>query len=137
MLVQVYGREPVSRKRVCKCFKRFREGKETTNPQHLCSGQPSTSRTPEMIEKVRQMLAHDRRLSLKLIAKKLGISKNTVHTMVRNDLNKRKICSRFVLHKLTDEQKAKRMETSGGFISICYQNPLLLETTVTKYETRN
>ena len=44
---------------------------------------PSTSRTPEMIEKVRQMLAQDRRLTLILIAEELGISKDTAHIIVR------------------------------------------------------
>jgi hypothetical protein len=43
------------------------------------------------------------------MAEELGISKDTVHTIVCEDLGKRKICSRFVPHKLTDEQKAKRM----------------------------
>ncbi|KAJ4447940.1 hypothetical protein ANN_09949, partial [Periplaneta americana] len=95
MLVQVYGREAVSRKCVYEWFKRFREGKETIEDEQR-SGRPSTSRTPEMIEK-----------------------------------GKRKICSRFVPHKLTDEQKTKRIETSGDFISMCEQDPLLLKTIVT------
>ncbi|KAJ4435152.1 hypothetical protein ANN_23728 [Periplaneta americana] len=116
------------------CFKRFREGKETIEDEPR-SGRPSTSRTPEMIEKVRQMLAQDRRLTLRLIAEELDISKDTVHTIVRDDLGKRKICSRFVPHKLTDEQKAKRMETSRDFISMCDQDPLLLKTIVTGDET--
>ena len=45
---------------------------------------------------------------LRLIAEELGISKDMGHTIVRNDLDKRTICSRFVPHTLTDEQKAKR-----------------------------
>ena len=98
-------------------FKHSHEGKETTEDE-LRSGQSSTIRSPEMIEKVRQMLALDRRLTLSLIAEELGISKDTAHTIVRGDLGKRKLCSRFVPHKLTDEQKAKQMETSGDFISI-------------------
>ncbi|KAJ4431362.1 hypothetical protein ANN_19959 [Periplaneta americana] len=134
MLVQVYGREAVSRKCVYEWFKCFREGKETIEDEPR-SGRPSTSRTPEMIEKERQMLAQDRRLTLRLIAEELDISKDTVHTIIRDDLGKRKICSRFVPHKLTDEQKAKRMETSGGFISMCDQDPLLLKTIVTGDET--
>ena len=80
------------------------------------------------------MLAQDRRLTLKLIAEELGISKDTV-TFVRDDLAKRKMCSRFVPHNLTDEQKAKRMETTGDFISMCDQDPLLLENIVTGDET--
>jgi transposase len=48
MLVQVYEMEAVRRKCVYDWFKRFRDGKETEDEPH--SGQPSTSRTPDMIE---------------------------------------------------------------------------------------
>ena len=88
-----------------------------------------------MIEKVRQILAQDWRLTLRLIAEKLGISKDEVHTIVRDDLGKRKICSRIVPHKLTDQQKAKWMETSGDFITMCAQDPLLLKNIVRGDET--
>ena len=53
ILVQVYGREAVSIKCVYVWFKRFREGKETTEDEPR-SGRPLTSRTPKMIEKGRQ-----------------------------------------------------------------------------------
>jgi len=42
MLVQVYGTEVVSRKCVCDWFKRFRDGKETTEDEPR-SGRPSTA----------------------------------------------------------------------------------------------
>ena len=126
MFVQVYGREAVTRKCVYEWFKRFREEKETTENESR-SGRTSKSRTPEMIEKVRQMLTQDRR--------RTGISKDTAHTIVRDDQSKRKICSRFVPHKLTDDQKVKRMETCGDFISMCDQDPLLLENIVPGDET--
>ena len=71
-----------------------------------------------MIEKVLQMLAQNRRLMLRLIAEELCISKDTVYTIVHDDLSKWKICSRYMQHKLTDEQKVKRMEISGDFISM-------------------
>ena len=76
-------------------------------------------------------LAQDLRLTLRLIAEELGSSNDTAHTIVRHYLGKLKICSQFVSLKLTDEQKAKRTETSGDFISICEQNLLLLENIVT------
>jgi len=69
------------------------------------------------------------------MAEELGISKGTVHNIAREDLCKRKICSRFVPHKLTDEQKAKRMETSGDFITMCDKDPSFLRTIVTGDET--
>ena len=68
MLVRVYGREAVSRKCVYDWFKRFLEEKETTEDEPR-SGQPSTNRTPEMTEKVRQILAQDRRVTLRFIGR--------------------------------------------------------------------
>ena len=77
MLVQVYVREAVSRRM------------ETTKDEPRSSS-PSTSRTPEMIEKVWLMLAQDRRLALWFITEELGSSKDTTHTIVPDDLGKRK-----------------------------------------------
>ena len=51
LLVQVYGREAMSRKCVYEWFKLFHEGKEMTEDAP-CLGRPLTSRTPEMIEKM-------------------------------------------------------------------------------------
>ena len=64
----------MSKKYVYEWFKCFRDGKETTEDEPL-SGRPSTSRTTELIEKVRQMLAQDRRLTLRLIAEESGIER--------------------------------------------------------------
>jgi len=66
MLVQVYGTEAVSRKCVYDWFKCFRDRKETTEDEP-CSGRPSTSRTPDMIERVRQMLTQDWPVTLRLM----------------------------------------------------------------------
>ena len=110
------------------------EGNDEDEPR---SGRPSTSRTSEMIEKVRQMMTEDRRLTLSLIVEKLGIRKKTAHTFVR-EKGKRKTCFRFVPHKLTDEQKARgneSVEISLDFICMCAQDPLLLENIVTGDET--
>ena len=89
-------------------FKRFREGKEMTEDEP-CSGRPSTSRTPEIIEKVRRMLAEDRRLTLRLIAEELVIVKDTAHTIVRDDLG-RNICPDFCRTSWRAENK-----TDGNF----------------------
>ena len=74
MLLQVYGREAVSRKRIHEWFKHFREGKETTEDESR-SGQLLISKILEMIEKVQQMLAQDRRLTLRLISEELGLAR--------------------------------------------------------------
>ena len=114
ILVQVYKREAVNRKCVYDWFKCFCKGKETTEVEPF-SDRPSTSRNPEMIETVRQMLAQDWQLALRLIAEELGISKDTVHTIICYDLGKQKICSRFVCTSSQTSRKQtgwKLLETS-------------------------
>ena len=119
MLVQVYGREAVSRKCVYESFKLIREGEEKTEDEPR-SVLPSTSRTPEMIEKVQQMLTQDRQLMLRLIVEELDISKDTVHTIIRDDLGKQKICSQ----TSRKQNGGKLLETS--FPYMWDQDPLLL-----------
>ena len=134
MFMEVYGRETLNRKCVYEWFKRFREGKYRTEDEPR-SGRPSTSKTSEIIEKVRQMLAQDRRLTLRLIAGELGISKDTAPTIVRDYLGKRKNSSDLCRTSSQTGRKKKRMETSGDFISMCDQDPLFLENIVTGDET--
>ncbi|GBO10831.1 hypothetical protein AVEN_75452-1 [Araneus ventricosus] len=102
MLYQVYRTDAVSRKCVYDWFKHFREEKETMdNAPH--SGRPSTSVTTDNIERVRQTLLQNRRLSLRWISEELEINKDSVSTIIHKDLGKYKICSHFMPHSLTDE----------------------------------
>ncbi|GBM04678.1 Putative uncharacterized protein FLJ37770 [Araneus ventricosus] len=73
MLVKVYGVDAVSKKCVFEWFKRFRDGKENVKDEPS-SARPPTSTTPDNIERVRRMLADDRRLSFRMIAEELKIS---------------------------------------------------------------
>ncbi|GBM83970.1 hypothetical protein AVEN_138083-1 [Araneus ventricosus] len=54
------------------------------------SGRPPTSTTPDNIERVRRMLADDRRLSLRMIAEELKISLDSVSNIIHEHLQKRK-----------------------------------------------
>ncbi|GBO20961.1 Putative uncharacterized protein FLJ37770 [Araneus ventricosus] len=73
MLMKVYGVDAVSKKCVFELFKGFRDGEEDVKDEPR-SGRPPTSTTPDNIERVRRMLANDRRLSLRLMAEELKIS---------------------------------------------------------------
>ncbi|GBN41311.1 hypothetical protein AVEN_18368-1 [Araneus ventricosus] len=54
------------------------------------SGRPPTSTTPDNIERVRRMLADDRRLSLRMIAEELKTSLDSVSNIIHEHLQKRK-----------------------------------------------
>ncbi|GBN77398.1 Putative uncharacterized protein FLJ37770 [Araneus ventricosus] len=89
MLVKVYDVDAVSKKCVFEWFKRFRDGEEDVKDETR-SGRPSTSTTPDNIERVRRMLADDRRLSLRKIAEELKISLDSVSNIIHEHLQKRK-----------------------------------------------
>ncbi|GBO01788.1 Putative uncharacterized protein FLJ37770 [Araneus ventricosus] len=88
MLAKVYCVEAVSKKCVFEWFKRFRDGKDVEDEPR--SGRPPTSITPDNIERVRRMLADDRRLSLRMMAEELKISLDSVSNIICEHLQKRK-----------------------------------------------
>ncbi|GBO07733.1 Putative uncharacterized protein FLJ37770 [Araneus ventricosus] len=89
MLVKVYGEDAVSKKCVFEWFKRFRDGEEDVKDEPR-SGRLPTSTTPDSIERMRRMLADDRRLSLRKIAEELKISLDSVSNIIHEHLQKRK-----------------------------------------------
>ncbi|GBN46207.1 Putative uncharacterized protein FLJ37770 [Araneus ventricosus] len=86
MLVKV---DAVSKKCIFEWFKRFRDGKEDVKDEPR-SGRPPTSTTSDNIERVRRMLADDRRLSLRMIAEELKISLDSMSNIIHGHLQKRK-----------------------------------------------
>ncbi|GBN95840.1 hypothetical protein AVEN_164390-1 [Araneus ventricosus] len=67
----------------------FQDGKEDVKDEPR-SGRPPTSTTPDNIERLRRMLADDRRLSLRMIAEELKISLDSVSNIIHEHLQKRK-----------------------------------------------
>ncbi|XP_018375705.1 PREDICTED: putative uncharacterized protein FLJ37770 isoform X2 [Trachymyrmex cornetzi] len=92
---QVYGSQCLGRTVVFEWHKRFLEGRETLEDDKK-SGRPILVRTPEMIEKVRDFVANDRNASLRMMEEALNISRETIRTILHEDLDKTKRhrCSR-------------------------------------------
>ncbi|XP_077416144.1 protein GVQW3-like [Vanacampus margaritifer] len=90
LLQQVYGDETMSRSRVFEWCKRFKEGREDVEDDPR-SGRPTTSRTEANVERVRQMLSGDRRLTVRLIANELGINRDNVWKIITEDLAMQKV----------------------------------------------
>ena len=65
LLQEVYGDDTMSRTRLFEWHRRFKEGREEVEDD-LGSGRPSTSRTDENIERVRQKVRSDCRLKTHL-----------------------------------------------------------------------
>ena len=75
-----------------------------------CPGRPKTSVSKANIAVVKIVVEQDARLSVKDIASCTGISEGSVQTILKKRLDLRKVCARWVLHLLTEEQKTQRLK---------------------------
>ncbi|CAD6995255.1 unnamed protein product [Ceratitis capitata] len=98
----------MSRTQVYKWFTRFKNGREDLNDSPR-AGRPETSNRAELVEKVSEIIGIDANFTTRMSAEKLNTSKNTICRILTEDLGKRKICARFVPHKLNDDQKIARI----------------------------
>ena len=77
--------DTISRTRLFEWHRRFKEGREKVKDDHK-SGRPSTSRTDENVERVRQKVRSDRRLTVKMILDELGMNSERVWRIIMEDL---------------------------------------------------
>ena len=113
LLQEVYGDDMMSRTRLLEWHRRFKEGREEVEDDHR-SGGPSTSRTDENVERVRQKVLIGRRLTVRMIADELGINSERVWRIITEDLGMRKICAKMVPRLLNEEQKEQRVSRHFG-----------------------
>jgi len=109
MLQQVYGECAVKERTVFKWVRRFREGREDPKDD-VRSGRPSTSSGNENIDRVRSLMLSDCQLTVRMIAEELGLGKSSVHMILTEHLDMKKVCTKIVPKLLTPEQKLRRKE---------------------------
>ncbi|UYV60523.1 hypothetical protein LAZ67_1001409 [Cordylochernes scorpioides] len=73
MLQTAYGDAVMSRRRVFEWYKRFKEGREETADNER-SGRPSTSTTPEKVNKVLELVREDRRITVREVAEEADLT---------------------------------------------------------------
>ena len=89
----------------------LRKGRETIQNDYL-SGGPVTMTDGYNIEKVSDLLKSDRRFTYDEIATEVGISKGSVHTIIRDHLEMRKVSAH-----LTSDQIERRLEIATDQLS--------------------
>ena len=73
--------EMLPRTRIFEWHKRFREGREDVEDDPK-SGRPTTSRTNENVERVREKVRSDRRLTVRMIADELSMNSERVWRII-------------------------------------------------------
>ncbi|XP_075217801.1 histone-lysine N-methyltransferase SETMAR-like [Lycorma delicatula] len=108
---QQYGESCLSGSKIYEWIDRFKNGKFSLwNEQ--CQGRPSTSKTNENIEAVKQMILGNRRITVDDTASELNISHGSAFSIIHDFLNFRKVCARWIPHQLTRIHKQNRLKIS-------------------------
>lgn len=115
MLQAVNMKPSVSRALIFKWHKRFRDGRESIEDDKGRGRRPSLNATS--INDVKTVLDQDRRYTIRDICDITGISRGTVHRILTDNLNMRKLSARWVPRLLTNEHKERRIEASRKFLS--------------------
>lgn len=110
-LKAVYGDDAVDRSTVNRWVIKFRgcEPGKAIIVDETRSGRPITATDDNHRKCVDDLIQNDRRITQKRIANHIGISKERVGFIIEQ-LGYRKICAGWVPHRLTDENKQRRLE---------------------------
>jgi len=134
LIQKAYGDAVLSRTTIFEWHKRFREGRESVKDDES-SGRPTTSRTDDNIAAVDKMVKEDGNVTSRLIAGTRGIPKPVVLRILRGDLKKRKLCSRFVPHALTREQMYERVAACQDLLNMINGDKNFLDKFITGDES--
>ncbi|UYV67099.1 hypothetical protein LAZ67_4003889 [Cordylochernes scorpioides] len=133
MLQTAYGDTVMSRRRVFEWYKRFKEGREET-ADNECSGIPSTSTTPEKVDKVLELVREDRRITVRKVADEAGISFGSTQSIIKDILGVRRLNAVLVPKDLTFDQKNARKETASLNLEATADDPELLKRGIVHHE---
>ncbi|KAL4098871.1 hypothetical protein QTP88_023389 [Uroleucon formosanum] len=89
-ITEVYGPQVMSRKSVLVWCTKFNSGRESVEDEAR-SGRPISTSTAETIDAVEKLLRSDRRLKIREMVTQLDLPKTTVHEIVHEKLNFRKV----------------------------------------------
>jgi len=94
ILIETLGQHAPSYATVKNWAPLFKRGDFSTcdAPRH---GRPKTVTTPEIIEQIHELIFEDRRISAKSIAQQLGISCERIGSIIREDLDMRKLSTKW------------------------------------------
>ena len=111
MLTEAYVESAMSKTKVYEWYKRFQHRREDVEDDER-PGRPSTSTTDENVEKVKEMVMNDRRITIREVADDVGISIGSCYGVLLNVLGMKHVAAKFVPKLLNSEQKQRRMKVA-------------------------
>ena len=107
-LIFVMGDSAPSIRTIYRWIERFSTGSESLEDEHR-SGRPITAFTSQNIQLVKDLIEEDPHISYSRLEAYTSLNRNTLVKIIHEALNLSKRASRWIPHKLTDEQKLKRL----------------------------
>lgn len=104
-----FGDEAPSKTRVYEWYKEFKFGRCSLKDQQR-EGRPKTAVLPKNVDAVRNLILEDRHVTYREIEACLNIGSTAIHKILHEHLGVRKLCARWIPHKLTDAQKKVRVD---------------------------
>ena len=134
MLQTAFRPSCMNRASVFEWHKRFKEGRASVRDDERY-GRSKEVRTPELIGQRIRVRVNDRRVSIETISAQFDVSVGTVHTIIREELKMRKICTNFVPRVLRVDQKERRCHDSSEMVDLINSDPAVLDALMTHDES--
>ena len=128
--MEVNGKDCMSRTRIFEWHRRFREGRTDVEDDERLR-RSTISKTINNIKKIEDIVREDRRLSIRLIAKRMSIDKETVWQVRHDNLHMTKVCAQVVSKLSTRDQKEKHQEIYDDISKQIEENPKFLDSVIT------
>ena len=130
MLQTAFGPSCMNQASVFEWHERFKEGRESVRDDERC-GRSKEVRTPELIGQIKNFMDKDRCVSIETISAQFDVSVGTVHTIIREELKMRKICTKFVPRVLREDQKERCCHDSREMVKLINSDLTVLDAMVT------
>ena len=129
-----YGVKTLQQAQIYRIIKLIKDGEEVKNERGR--GTTKRDRDAALIAAVAAAIEEDGRVSVRELASANGVSNDTIHKILHDELGLSKKSARWVPKLLSQEQKEKRVELCKNFIAAVHRHSMsYLDTIVTMDET--
>lgn len=134
MLRQAFPDNALGRTQVFEWHARFKSGRESVEDEER-PGRPITSKTPEKVERIRELIREDRRQTIHEISALVGIGYGVCQEILTENLKMRRIAAKFVPRLLTTDQKQRRLDVCSELRELERTDPSFLSRIITGDES--
>ena len=116
MLEKAYGDRALPKSTTYDWYKLFKEGRERVEDEERL-GRPSTSTDDAHIQKVKELVLANCRLTIRDIADEIGVSKGSINSILKDVLGLKRVKSRLVPKMLNFLEKQRRVDVCETMLS--------------------